>query len=347
MAPIAQLAEVEATITPDYVLHWVKELNVANQAILKLKGGINNRVYRCGSGANAYVIKSYQESTQGERDRMQAEVEFLRYAGETAKEFVPQLIEVDWRRRCVVLEHIPGQSYRDGCEPTKADIEAACEFARQINSEPEKAKQFITVNAAEGYKRVTEHIANVSERLKNMSVSHLPSSYREPAKALVENAKSKLNNITDKTIRLIQRGELNDSINRDHLCVSPSDFGFHNAIRNKNGIKFFDFEFAGWDDPAKLIADFILQPRVQVRVSPSQLIKIFRPESAKEIYERHTALGPILQIKWGAIILSILNPKRLEQILEIHQDTAVEILIKQRIKIATHHLNNRTPFGLY
>ena len=46
-------------------------------------------------------------------------------------------------------------------------------------------------------------------------------------------------------------------------CVSPSDFGFHNALREPSGrLRFIDFEYAGWDDPAKLVCDFFCQPAV-------------------------------------------------------------------------------------
>ena len=40
-------------------------------------------------------------------------------------------------------------------------------------------------------------------------------------------------------------------------CLSPSDFGFHNVIVEKDKIlRFIDFEYAGWDDPAKMVSDF-------------------------------------------------------------------------------------------
>ena len=42
----------------------------------------------------------------------------------------------------------------------------------------------------------------------------------------------------------------------EDLQISPSDFGFHNALRTNTGPVFFDFEFSGWDDPAKTIIDF-------------------------------------------------------------------------------------------
>ena len=50
-------------------------------------------------------------------------------------------------------------------------------------------------------------------------------------------------------------------------CLSPSDFGFHNALREPSGrLRFIDFEYAGWDDPAKLVGDFFNQ--VQAPVPP-------------------------------------------------------------------------------
>jgi hypothetical protein len=278
---------------------------------------------------------------------MQAEVEFLRFAGELAQKFVPQLIAVDWKRRCVLLEHLPGETYREGYVPTAADLELACEFVRRINGDREKAEKFITMNAAEGYIRLTEHLENVSERIKDMSVSHLPSYYQKQAEKLIEKVQSRIKLMADQTMKRIQSGELNDAVDRTHLCISPSDFGFHNAIRNECSIKFFDFEFSGWDDPSKLIADFVLQPRVPIENLPNQLVSIFQPDVAKVISERCSTLGPILRIKWLCIILSVLNPKRLNQIIEIHKDIIVDNLVKQRLESATNYLNKRTPFGLH
>ena len=54
--------------------------------------------------------------------------------------------------------------------------------------------------------------------------------------------------------------------------LSPSDFGFHNALLDRQGnVRFFDFEYAGWDDPAKLVCDFFCQVEVPVprRLFPS------------------------------------------------------------------------------
>ncbi len=46
---------------------------------------------------------------------------------------------------------------------------------------------------------------------------------------------------------------------RMKFIVSPSDFGFHNALLDDGGaISFLDFEYSGRDDPAKLDLRFFL-----------------------------------------------------------------------------------------
>ncbi|HRD75978.1 MAG TPA: aminoglycoside phosphotransferase family protein, partial [Hyphomicrobiaceae bacterium] len=47
-------------------------------------------------------------------------------------------------------------------------------------------------------------------------------------------------------------------------CLSPSDFGFHNALSDAGRVTFIDFEYAGRDDPAKLASDFCCQPEIPV-----------------------------------------------------------------------------------
>ena len=45
--------------------------------------------------------------------------------------------------------------------------------------------------------------------------------------------------------------------------ISPSDFGFHNTLVRPDGeLQFLDFEYAGFDDPAKLVGDFYACPEI-------------------------------------------------------------------------------------
>ncbi len=52
-----------------------------------------------------------------------------------------------------------------------------------------------------------------------------------------------------------------ESILQKDKILSPSDFGFHNALQDESGkIHFLDFEYFGWDDPVKLASDFYIHP---------------------------------------------------------------------------------------
>ncbi|MFX9699951.1 hypothetical protein ABTP10_19680, partial [Acinetobacter baumannii] len=62
-------------------------------------------------------------------------------------------------------------------------------------------------------------------------------------------------------------------------CLSPSDFGFHNAVQRPEGqIVFVDFEYFGWDDPVKLTCDFMLHPGMDL---PDDLAQRFRRGMAR------------------------------------------------------------------
>src|SRR5262249_40838189 len=62
--------------------------------------------------------------------------------------------------------------------------------------------------------------------------------------------------------------DLHRNLSEAECCLSPSDFGFHNALATDDRrLIFIDFEYAGRDDPAKLVVDFFCQPEVPVPLS--------------------------------------------------------------------------------
>ena len=104
-----------------------------------------------------------------------------------------------------------------------------------------------------------------------------------------------------------------EKLSTANQIISPSDFGFHNALRlNNDQLKFVDFEYAGWDDPAKLVGDFFNQ--VEVPVDRSYL-SIFTESIAKMIdnsAQFHASvklLLPLYRIKWTCIVLNYFVPR--------------------------------------
>ncbi len=319
---------------PEFASHWARELGSRGESLVQLRGGINNHVFRCSSQGCHWVIKGYGTHEHGERDRMQAEVEFLRYANQVAPRRVPELFSVDADRRCVVLEHIEGSAYPEGLAPPAEDVEAAVAFFQQLNSDLDLARQMITLDAAEGFLSLREHIANVRERLSAMGTKHLPPEIRLQAAEQLEQIQRQADRVESDLETSISSGLVTDRLDPELRCVSPSDFGFHNAIRTDQGVTFIDFEFAGWDDPAKASADFVLQPRIPTAKIITSDPRVLHCQQFSWQDARFSELKAILSLKWQCIILAVLNPERLAKMVDVNPWQSTEQIVSARLTAA-------------
>lgn len=330
---------VELEGHPYFAEHWASQLGTSVRTLERLRGGINNQVFRCGDGNQYWVIKGYAPALPGQRDRMQAEVDFLRFAAQVAPGFTPILVQADPEHRCVVLEHLEGEAFPEGVPPSEGALGEAVEFFRQLNADPRLAHELIQLDAAEGFLSLREHLGNVRQRLEGMGFDHLEASFRHRAETLLQQLHTELAHTEERTTSLIDQGIVADAIAPEDRCVSPSDFGFHNAIRTAAGIRFIDFEFAGWDDPAKALVDFKFQPRVPVPAKYSGLFSALKRDQRRHVQIRYTTLKPVLRVKWLCIMLGILRPERLKEIMLANPELNLSRLIHKRLRSASSCLN--------
>lgn len=94
--------------------------------------------------------------------------------------------------------------------------------------------------------------------------------------------------------------------------MSPSDFGFHNALwRTAEQVVFIDFEYAGWDDPAKMVCDFFCQPAVPVSLEyldrVCEVVASEMPNPASFL-QRVNLIMPVCRLKWCCILLNEFVP---------------------------------------
>lgn len=100
----------------------------------------------------------------------------------------------------------------------------------------------------------------------------------------------------------------------ERRILSPSDFGFHNALRRPDGgLTFIDFEYFGWDDPVKLAADFIWHPGMGLQAAAAGrwfdgVSALFADDPTFK--PRLTARAPLFAIRWCLIILNEFLPER-------------------------------------
>lgn len=317
---------------PQFARYWASALGANTEDLEQLAGGMNNSVFLCRSNHGSWVIKGYPCLKPGHRDRMQAEVDFLHYCAHAAPGFTPALLEVDASRRCAVMEHIRGDTYSEGYAPRAKDLDAAFRFVFKLNGNLELASEGISMHAAEGFMNLRQHMENVLGRLTGMRTEHLPNRYKAEASRLIGRLNLLAEGVSLQLDKTISAGMVEDSLSADERCVSPSDFGFHNAIRTKTGIKFIDFEFAGWDDPAKLCVDFVLQQRNPVNLRPIEVASRLFPGREALMIGRIEILTEILSLKWLCIILGILDPEKLEHIINAGCSQTEECVVSTQLK---------------
>jgi hypothetical protein len=112
-----------------------------------------------------------------------------------------------------------------------------------------------------------------------------------------------------------------DGTNAEHVLdlryrtLSPSDFGFHNAIRNREkSLIFYDFEYFGWDDPVKLCSDFLLHPGMSLsdRATArfwSGVQAVFAGDP--DFRRRFDRSFPLFGLRWCMILLNEFLPEGL------------------------------------
>ena len=279
------------------------------EAVTALPGGRNNRVWRVGCGKRTFLLKHYFWSEQDPRDRLGQEWAFLQYLHQTGCRQAPEPFRNDPSTRSALLEFIEGVPVEIPDVSTQ-DVHAAAEFFLQINARRREGESLMS--ASEACFSIGTHLNTLAERVDRLRTIGPETAVHAAARDFVDRSVRPLFAQVESRIRC--GSDLSHNLTNDERCLSPSDFGFHNSLRQSDGcLRFFDFEYAGWDDPAKTIIDFCNQPD---RLLPDDLSRIFR-ERALEAFPdpeylsiRIRLLEPLYQLKWACICLNNFLPGR-------------------------------------
>ena len=275
----------------------------------QLPGGANNRVFRLvRADGGAALVKRYFQHPDDPRDRFATERAFYRYAAALGLPQVPQAIDWDETERLGVFTFVEGRTPA-GIEP--AHIEAALEFFADLNRQRQRREALALPAASEACFSLDAHLRSVQRRIDQ--VAALPSEDALDAEAtdfVRQDLLPAWDAVSAAVRTLYYIPERTRVLPRSERCVSPSDFGFHNSLVRDDGQMFFiDFEYAGWDDPAKLVCDFFCQPDVP---APRKYFDRFVIAVAAHLGLRNPAafaarchtLLPVHQIKWSCILLN-------------------------------------------
>ena len=272
-------------------------------ALERLQGGRNNRIYRINTEDRPLILKSYFEDPDDSRDRCGTETAFLKFTMNQHINTTPQLVAVDPEAKAALHSFVPGRRLSEN-DINDERVTAALDFVIALNEHRSKEIASELPLASEAYFSISDHRESIDERLRKLiAIERAGALDREVVSFVSRTLIPALDKIRIETDRV------KDSIDRSYACISPSDFGFHNALllyADDGSVVFHDFEYAGWDDPAKLISDFFCQPQIPVPIHylPKFCQKISDLLSYSELDARVRTLLPLLEIKWCAIVLN-------------------------------------------
>jgi hypothetical protein len=280
--------------------------------IERLRGGANNRVFLAESEAGRFVIKQYHRDIRDQHDRLDPEFAFLRYAWDAGIRIIPQPVARDAELRLGLYGFIEGKPFTAEDPIGENEVDAALDFIRQLNQH--RAQGHALPPGAESCFCLDDHLTLIARRIERLRTLDRTAPFGDAAHDLV--AAKVLPAFARIEAQILARAPTlgiarAQRLPLDGRCISPSDFGFHNAIRRQDGaIAFCDFEYAGWDDPAKLVCDFFCQPAVPV--APA-LFPLFATGVAELMGERHGAeryamLLDLYRLKWVCIIMNEFLP---------------------------------------
>lgn len=280
-------------------------------SVTALSGGRNNRVARVEYAQDCLLLKQYFHSDSDQRNRLNNEFSFATFAWNSGCRKIARPVFRSDALRSGLYEFIDGE--RGNARATQvSDVEQATDFVLGINAR--KAEAHDLPLASEAGFSVGEHVENTARRVERLRAISGESAVDIGVQSQVRELILPLWDKVTRAIRamLARTPALARPIHADERWISPSDFGFHNSIERRGGeLVFVDFEFAGWDDPVKLVCDFANQPD---NILPDGLAekfaaKIFAAQpSSDSIQARHRLLQPVFQIKWICIILNHFLP---------------------------------------
>jgi hypothetical protein len=276
-----------------------------------ITGGGNNRVFRVESAAAPVVLKAYFRHPDDPRDRLRADFGFSSFAWECGSRALPRPLASDPAAGLAVYEYVAGGKLAPG-GVTAAHVAEAASFFREVNEHHDAPQAADLPEASEACFSIAAHVACVDRRVARLGgIDEASPLGGEAAEVVAQRITPAWHRVRE-SVRAASGMAADEPLATGDRCLSPSDFGFHNAILAADGrLRFLDFEYAGHDDPAKMACDFFCQPAVPV---PREHLPVFVAslaslwESPSAFRRRVELLLPVYELKWCCIMLNEFLP---------------------------------------
>lgn len=304
--------------------------------VVSLKRDGNNQILKCQDSRGLYVIKKYYSSASMKNNRGETEFSSLNYMYSNGISNIPQPILSNGQS--AVYSFMLGS-------PLKTTPKNWTNIAKQLISFLASLKKLSDItdldklsNATDSRTRLSDYFSKIDERLKKIQEGVIKRSEFSEAKSFID---SELIPYKEKLFANILNQINNENLSlelvfpKEEKILSPSDFGLHNCLVTDEGhVNFIDFEYFGWDDPVKLLADFIFHaghevPNTFKEYLYNEFMSLFQNKS--NLVKRFHIVSKLIEFEWILIVLNVLDPQKLERRIFANPNTKIDTLIHDRL----------------
>ncbi len=279
-----------------------------------LAGGRNSRVYRVDDAhGRRYALKVYYQQDGGSRDRRAAEFAGLDFLRRRGVRCVPEPLATDQKLGASLFHFIEGTPALAETASNR-DMDSLVDFLVDLKGLAAAEEAGAIPPASEAVFSLHDQVDSINSRLDRLrAVEGSTPGYRQLADFLEEFSRERDQTVAWSTRQLGQAGyDPAETLPAASRTLSPSDFGFHNALRTpEGGLAFVDFEHFGWDDPAKMICDFLLHPGMGLPISSrGRFLQhiLSRWQVPSDLAARVRIAYPLYGLKWCMILLNEFLP---------------------------------------
>ncbi len=281
--------------------------------------GKNSRVYHVETDDSniSYIAKFYYQHPFDKHNRLEVEFNSLKFLLANGIRNVPRPLVVDIKSGCAVYEAIEGS-------PINMDdisimfIREATQFLSQLKSLSSIPASGLLPDASDAFFSFEQAVSAIRERFHRLNSIAGESLIDIMLETFLKNEFLPAFSTILGWLEKDKPEYINNHVlPRNKQTLSPSDFGFHNAIRSTDGqLSFIDFEYFGWDDPAKMISDILLHPAMNL----TEFHKKQFVESLLEIFDDDVTLPgrlvfcyPLCGLIWCMILLNEFIPRDMKR----------------------------------
>lgn len=264
---VSNWGEIENSIFGNYsqndLIHFTSEFKLSNfNKAIWCEGQGNSRIaYIETSETKKYALKIYPPDSN--HNRLQSEFNGFKLLQENSINNIPKPIQFNDKLNSAIYEWIDGEKIE---QPSKLEIDAMLNLMKSLKTiskqEIEKGNEIQKASAA------CLSCLDIENQINNrLKLVYPATQYNQKLKIFLDKEIIPFKRFLVNWVK--KNWESKESycqpIEHDLLVLSPSDFGSHNMLRNKEQELFFlDFEYFGWDDPVKLVVDVSVHPAMNL-----------------------------------------------------------------------------------